>query len=51
MRLQTGNTLLYNLQYERFKEMKVIDERLKPLVAMIHRYRRIYEQEGYLQNR
>ncbi len=31
--------------------MKVIDERLKPLVAMIHRYRRIYEQEGYLQNR
>ena len=50
-RLQTGNTLLYNLQYERFKEMKVIDERLKPLVAMIHRYRRIYEQEGYLQNR
>lgn len=49
-RLQTGNTDLYDRQYERFKEMNVSDERLKPLVEMIHRYRRVYEQEGYLQN-
>ena len=49
-RLQTGNTLLYDQQYERFKDMCVRDERLKPLVEMIHRYRRVYEQEGYLQN-
>lgn len=48
-RLQTGNAPLYDLQYEHFKEMKVIDKRLKPLVDMIHRYRRVYEQEGYLQ--
>lgn len=47
-RLQTGNAPLYDRQYERFKEMEVMDERLKPLVAMIHRYRRVYEQEGYL---
>ena len=48
-RLQTGNAPLYDLQYEHFKEMKVIDKRLKPLIDMIHRYRRVYEQEGYLQ--
>lgn len=47
-RLQTGNTHLYDKQYDRFKEMDVADERLEPLVEMIHRYRRVYEQEGYL---
>ena len=47
-RLQTGSTHLYDCQYDHFKEMNVVDERLKPLVEMIHHYRRVYEQEGYL---
>ena len=29
-------------------DMEVADERLKPLVEMIHKYRRGYEQEGYI---
>jgi len=48
-RLADGNTSLYNQQYARFKNMKVTDARLQPLVDMIHRYRKGYEQEGYIQ--
>lgn len=48
VRLSTGDTGLYNRQYEHFKKMSVPDGRLKPLVEMIHRYHRVYEQEGYL---
>ena len=48
-RLTDGNTSLYNQQYARFKNMKVTDTRLQPLVDMIHHYRKGYEQEGYIQ--
>ena len=48
-RLAEGNSSLYNQQYARFKNMKVTDARLQPLVDMIHRYRKGYEQEGYIQ--
>lgn len=48
-RLKNGNSTLYNKQYAYYKEMKVTDPRLEPLVEMIHRYRRVYEQEGYLE--
>ena len=30
--------------------MLVSDERLRPLVAMIHKYGKAYEQEGYIQD-
>ena len=30
--------------------MLVSDERLSPLVAMIHTYGKAYEQEGYIQD-
>ncbi|WP_291597062.1 DUF7281 domain-containing protein [Bacteroides sp.] len=48
-RLKTGNRQLYDNQYLRYRAMLVSDERLKPLVAMIHKYGKAYEQEGYIQ--
>ena len=47
-RLRTGNEKLYNAQYLRYRNMKIIDSRLNWLVEMIHRYRKVYEQEGYI---
>lgn len=47
-RLKSGSCRLYDNQYARYKEMTVADERLRPLVQMIHQYRRGYEQEGYI---
>ena len=47
-RLAGGNAFLYDQQYARFKNMEVADVRLQPLVDMIHRYRKGYEQEGYI---
>ena len=47
-RLKTGNARLYDQQYEKFRDMKVSDVRVQPLVDMIHRYCRGYEQEGYI---
>jgi len=47
-RLQNGNHVLYDVQYSRYQYMKVADERLKPLVEMIHKYRQGHEQEGYI---
>jgi len=47
-RLKEGNWRLYERQYARYKEMDVTDKRLLPLVEMIHRYRKGYEQEGYI---
>lgn len=48
VRLADGNASLYDQQYARFKNMEVTDARLQPLVDMIHRYRKGYEQEGYI---
>lgn len=47
-RLEEGNRQLYDDQYALYKDMDVTDTRLQPLVGMIHRYRRGYEQEGYI---
>ena len=49
-RLKSGNTGLYNTQYLRYKNLKIIDSRLNGLVKMIHHYCRVYEQEGYIEN-
>lgn len=48
-RLKNGNGTLYNKQYARYKDMTLTDPRLLPLVEMIHRYRKVYEQEGFLE--
>lgn len=47
-RLKNGNRRLYDMQYARYKFMDIMDERLLPLVEMIHRYGKGYEQEGYI---
>lgn len=47
-RLAGGNRELYDRQYERYGKMKISDERILPLVELIHKYRRGYEQEGYI---
>lgn len=47
-RLSRGNSAIYDQQYAKFRDMKVTDVRLQPLVDMIHRYRKGYEQEGYI---
>lgn len=47
-RLKNGNSLLYDNQYQRYRDMFISDERVRPLVAMIHKYRKGYEQEGYI---
>ena len=47
-RLKNGNRRLYDVQYIRYKFMDIMDERLLPLVEMIHRYGKGYEQEGYI---
>lgn len=47
-RIKGGNQLLYDCQYAKYRYMIVDDERLKPLVKMIHQYRKGYEQEGYI---
>lgn len=48
-RLKTGNRMLYDQQYARYKTMNLIDVRLQSLVRMIHQYKRGYEQEGYIE--
>lgn len=49
-RLGVGSRELYDSQYLRYKAMLVPDQRLLPLIAMIHKYRRGYEQEGYIKS-
>ena len=47
-RIASGSRMLYDAQYSKYKSMDVADKRLQVLVEMIHRYRRGYEQEGYI---
>lgn len=47
-RIASGSRMLYDTQYAKYKEMEITDKRLQSLVEMIHRYRRGYEQEGYI---
>ena len=48
-RLKSGNKGLYDAQYLRYKNLKIIDSRLNGLVEMIHHNGRVYEQEGYIE--
>ncbi len=47
-RLSEGNSSLYDRQHVMYRDMQVTDSRLQCLVDMIHRYRKGYEQEGYI---
>ena len=47
-RLSHGSRERYDTQFERFGKMDVPDLRLQPLVGLIHRHHRGYDQEGYI---
>lgn len=48
-RLLKGSTARYDDQYQHFRNMKVTDTRVQPLVDLIHEYHRGYDQEGYIE--
>lgn len=47
-RLSAGSRERYDTQFQRFGKMEVTDTRVLPLVQMIHRYQKGYDQEGYI---
>ena len=48
-RLAMGSRERYQTQFERFGKMDVPDARLLPLVSLIHRHQKGYDQEGYVE--
>lgn len=44
----SGSFERYQVQFERFGKMDVPDLRVKPLVDLLHRYHKGYDQEGYI---
>ena len=48
-RLKSGSRQRYDAQYQRFHHLKAFkDDRLQWLINLIHKYRRGYDQEGYI---
>lgn len=45
----SGSRERYQAQFERFGKMVVPDLRLEPLVQLIHRHQKGYDQEGYVE--
>lgn len=50
MRLKSGSRERYDTQIQRYSHMKVMDERLRPVINLIKKYRRGYDQEGYIED-
>ena len=48
-RLKTGSRERYDAQIQRYSHMKVTDERLRPIIDLIKKYHRGYDQEGYIE--
>lgn len=48
-RIRQGSSERYNSQYPKFKDMKIADKRVMPLVDCIHAWHRGYDQEGYIE--
>ena len=44
----SGSRERYQVQFERFGKMDVPDARLLPLVSLLHRHQKGYDQEGYI---
>lgn len=49
-RLRIGSRERYDAQIKRFAHMKITDERIRPVVDLIKKYRRGYDQEGYIED-
>lgn len=48
-RLPLGSMERYEKQFARYATRPIADPRLEPLVALIHRHHRGYDQEGYIE--
>ena len=48
-RLAMGSRERYLVQFERFGRMDIPDLRVRPLVDLLHRYQKGYDQEGYIE--
>lgn len=48
-RLAAGSRERYDTQFPRFGKMEVPDSSVLPLVQLIHRYQKGYDQEGYIE--
>ena len=46
--LRKGTRKRYDAQLPKFGNMKILDERVQPLVDLIHRYKTGYDQEGLI---
>ena len=45
----SGSRERYQVQFERYGKMDVPDARLLPLVSLLHRHQKGYDQEGYIE--
>lgn len=48
-RLRNGSRQRYDDQYEKYAALTTSDPTLNYLISLIHRYRRSYDQEGYIE--
>lgn len=48
-RLRNGSRERYDTQIRRYAHMKITDSRILPMVELIKKYRRGYDQEGYIE--
>lgn len=47
-RLKIGSRERYDAQIKKYSHMKITDERIRPIIEMIKKHRRGYDQEGYI---
>lgn len=48
-RLRRGSRKRYDEQYSKYQQLTTTDPELNSLIFLIHRYRRAYDQEGYIE--
>lgn len=49
-RLRHGSRKRYDEQYSKYRQLTTTDKDLNSLISLIHRYRRAYDQEGYIED-
>jgi len=47
-RLTQGSSIRYNAQYGKFHTLHSLDKNIQSLLELINKYRRCYDQEGYI---
>ena len=47
-RLKNGSRKRYDEHYQKYSNLTTTDEALNHLITLIHKYRRTYDQEGYI---